>query len=87
MKTFGAAFALVLAATGAGQAATAINLDTEPRTIVVTEGATRVEIVIAGGETAQFCPSGCYVTLPNGDRAALSGAETIEIRGGVGRMR
>ena len=79
--------AALAALMGAAHAATAINLDDEPRTIIVTEGASRVEIVIPSGETAQFCSSGCFVTLPDGDRAALSGAETIEIRGGKGRMR
>jgi hypothetical protein len=87
MKKFSIAFALVLAATGAGQAASAVNLDSEPRTIVVTEGGNRVEVVLAAGETAEFCPSGCFVTMPNGDRAALSGSETIEIQNGAGRMR
>lgn len=87
MKTISAAFVAMLAATGAGHAASAINMDSEPRTIVVTEGGNRVEIVIAAGETAQFCPSGCFVTMPDGDRAALSGAETIEIQNNSGRVR
>lgn len=89
MKKFGAflAFALAVTAAGASHAATAINMDAEPRTIVVTEGANRVEVVINPGETAQICPTGCFVTMPNGDRAALSGAETIEIQNGAGRVR
>jgi hypothetical protein len=89
MKKFGAvlAFAVATMAAGASHAATAINMDSEPRTITVTEGGNRVEIVIPAGETAQFCPSGCFVTMPDGDRAALSGAETIEISGGKGRVR
>ena len=87
MNKLGAVLVAFLAASGAAQAASAVNNDAEPRTIVVTEGGNRVEIVIAAGETAQFCPSGCFVTMPDGDRAALSGVETIEIRDGKGRVR
>lgn len=87
MRVFAAVLLMVVAAAGGAHAASAINMDSEPRTIVVTEGGNRVEVVIPGGETAQICPSGCFVTMPNGDRAALSGAETIEIRNGAGRVR
>ncbi len=87
MNKFSAALFCVIAAAGGAQAASAVNMDSEPRTIVVTEGGNRVELVIAAGETAQFCPSGCFVTMPNGDRAALTGAETVEIKGGAGRVR
>lgn len=80
----------ILATTLAGQAATAataVNRDGEPRTIMVTEGGRQTELVIAAGETLQFCPTGCFVTLPNGDREALTGTETLEISGGQGRIR
>ena len=87
MKTLAVALVMSAAVTGGAQAASAVNMDAEPRTIVVTEGGNRVELVIAAGETAQFCPSGCFVTMPNRDRAALTGAETIEISGGSGRVR
>lgn len=87
MNKLGAALFGLVVATGGAQAASAVNMDSEPRTIVVTEGGTRAEIVVAPGETAQFCPNGCFVTMPDGDRAALSGAETIELRGGKGRVR
>ncbi|MBX3530887.1 MAG: hypothetical protein KF849_09785 [Rhizobiaceae bacterium] len=89
MKKFGAVLVFVLAsaAASASHAATAINMDSEPRTITVTEGGNRVEVVIPAGETAQICPSGCFVTMPDGDRAALTGSETIEISGGKGRVR
>lgn len=80
--------ALLLAAAGAPAfAATAINRDAEPRTLVVTEGGRQSELAIAAGETVQFCPTGCFVTMPNGDREALTGTETIEISGGQGRIR
>jgi hypothetical protein len=79
-----------LAAITLGQtalAATAVNRDAEPRTIIVTEGGRQSELALAAGETVQFCPSGCFVTMPNGDREALTGTETLEISGGQGRIR
>ena len=54
-------------------AASAINLDSEPRTLIVTEGGSKSELALAGGETVNFCPSGCFVTMPNGDLEALTG--------------
>ncbi len=63
-------------------AASALNKDKETRTIVVTEGSSRTELPIAPGDSVEFCPSGCFVTMPNGDREALTGSETIEIVGG-----
>ena len=76
-----------LAAGASAQAASAINLDSEPRTLIVTEGGDKSELALAGGETVEFCPSGCFVTMPNGDLEALTGAETIEISGGVARIK
>ncbi|MBL8583360.1 MAG: hypothetical protein JNL61_14190 [Rhizobiaceae bacterium] len=71
-----------LLAAGPATAASAVNRDAEPRTLVVTEGGSKTELSLAAGETVQFCNSGCFVTLPNGDRQALTGSETIEISGG-----
>lgn len=68
-------------------AASAVNRDSEPRTLIVTEGGSKSELALAGGETVEFCPSGCFVTLPNGDLEALTGSETIEISGGVARIK
>ncbi len=81
------ALATLLAAGSAALAARAINNDTEPRTLIVTEGGSRTELLIAAGETVEFCSSGCFVTMPNGDREALTGSETIEISGGKARFR
>lgn len=86
-KHLAAAVFLLAASAGSASAASAVNLDSEPRTLIVTEGGTRMELAIAGGETVEFCASGCFVTLPNGDLEALTGAETIEISGGVARIR
>ena len=77
----------VLALTsGQALAASAVNKDSEVRVLVVTEGSGRTELPIASGETVEFCPNGCFVTLPNGDREALTGSETIEIVGGRARI-
>lgn len=82
MKNVLVAFALVFTASGPAYAASVINKDADAQTIVVTEGSTRSELAVAGGETVEFCPNGCFVTMPNGDREALTGSETIEISGG-----
>lgn len=76
-----------LLATGSAMAASAVNRDSEPHTLVVTEGGSKSELALAGGETVEFCNSGCFVTLPNGDRQALTGSETIEISGGVATIK
>lgn len=87
MKTIIAALAMLTMSCTGAFAASALNSDSEARTIVVTEGGSQSEIAIGPGETVQFCPSGCFVTMPNGDREVLSGDETIEISGGRGRIR
>lgn len=81
------AIAALLSAAGTGFAASAINKDSEPRTLVVTEGSGKTDLQINPGETVQFCPKGCFVKLPNGDLQALSGSEDIEISGGVARIK
>lgn len=87
MKTFILAGLAFLGASGAVLAASAVNKDSEPRTLIVTEGGSRSELTLAPGETVEFCSSGCFVTMPNGDRVALTGNEDVEISGGVGRVR
>lgn len=82
-----AALALSFGALGLAHSATIVNKDEQARTLVVTEGGSKSELSLAAGETTDFCPSGCFVTMPNGDREALIGTETIEIRDGVGRVR
>ena len=78
---------VVMAAAGSAHAASAVNLDNEPRTLIVTEGGSKTELALAAGETVDFCPNGCFVTLPNGDLEALTGTETVEISGGVARVK
>ena len=78
---------VVMAAAGSAHAASAVNLDSEPRTLIVTEGGSKSELALGPGETVEFCPSGCFVTLPNGDLEALTGTETVEISGGVAKVK
>lgn len=87
MSKFMIAAMAFLAASGSSHAASAVNLDSEPRTLIVTEGGSKAELALGGGETVEFCPAGCFVTMPNGDLEALTGTETIEISGGVARVR
>ncbi len=86
LKTLVTTLAL-LAATASAHAASAVNLDSEPRTLTVTDGGSKSELAIGAGETVDFCSSGCFVTMPNGDIQALTGSETIEISGGVARIK
>lgn len=77
----------LLAAMASAGAASVVNRDSETRTLIVTEGGSKSELALAAGETVDFCPSGCFVTMPNGDLEALSGGETVEIVDGVGRVK
>ena len=81
------AAAAFLAFAGSAQGASAVNRDSETRTLIVTEGGNKSELALGAGETVDFCPNGCFVTLPNGDLEALTGAETIEISGGVAKIK
>jgi hypothetical protein len=62
--------------------ATLTNLDPDPFVLTVTEHGDRTEMTVRKGETLEFCMSGCFVALPNGDRAALTGDEAVEVSGG-----
>ncbi|EKF20923.1 hypothetical protein [Nitratireductor pacificus] len=87
MKNILTTAAALLLSGGMAMAASAVNRDSEPRTLVVTEGGSQSELVIGSGETVEFCSTGCFVTMPNGDREVLTGSETIEISGGRGRVQ
>ena len=74
---------LLLAATLDGAAAaTIINKDQQSYTLNITEGGEQSEIGISSGQSVTACNSGCFITMPNGDRETLSGNETVEITGG-----
>ena len=82
MKKLIVTLAAVLAMSGAANAASIINRDGGPVSVTVTEGADQVNLEIGSGETVEFCAGGCFITF-NGDRQVLTGAETVEIAGGV----
>ena len=82
MKSVLAGFAIAILLAGAAQAATVVNLTAEAAVVAVTEGADRSDVTVEPEQTLEFCPAGCFVTLPNGDRHALEGTETIELRDG-----
>lgn len=63
-------------------AASVTNKDDVARTLIITEDGNKSELVLDPGETQPFCADGCFVTMPNGDREALTGSESIEISGG-----
>jgi hypothetical protein len=87
MRKFFLVASALLSSVACANAASAVNNDTETRTLVVTEGGSASELALAAGETVDFCPKGCFVTLPNGDLTPLTGSETVEISGGVARIK
>ena len=68
-------------------AATVTNRDADAQVLVIVEGGSRVELALEPGATEMICPSGCFLTLPNGDRIALSGGEDVEIQGGAASVK
>lgn len=84
LKIIGTTIIVTIATAGTVFAATVINNDAEAQTLIVTEGASKQKVLIQPGEKISFCPSGCYVTFPNGDRDVLAGNETIVIVNGGG---
>lgn len=79
-----AAMALLIATPAI--AATVTNRDDTTQTLIVTEGGEQVQLSIGPGESIEICPSGCFVTMPNGDREVLTGTERLEIEASRGRI-
>lgn len=63
-------------------AASVTNQDQQSQVLIVTEGSDKIEMIVDAGATVSFCPAGCFVTMPSGDRETLSGSETITIVNG-----
>lgn len=82
MNKFAVALLISIISVGSAFAASVTNGDASAQTIVVTEGSSKTQLQVGAGETVDFCSSGCFVTFANGDREALTGAETIEIKNG-----
>ena len=87
MKNIMAATFLVLSLSSGAIAATVTNAGSGAVVLVVVENGNRMEISIDAGSSEQICPSGCFVTLPNGDRVGLEGGETVEIKDGAATIR
>lgn len=68
-------------------ASTVTNSDLTAQTIIVIEGADKQALVIEPSDTISFCPSGCFVTMPNGDRQVLKGGEALTISGGKAKIK
>ena len=73
----------VLAITASGAlAASVANKDSDVQVLVVTEDGVKREVAVDAGAQVEICPSGCFITMPSGDRETLSGSETVDIVGG-----
>lgn len=79
----GASAAILLGSASLAHPASVTNKDEQAHTLIVTAQGVRSELVISPGETVTLCNDGCFLTLPNGDRAALIGSETVEIVSGA----
>jgi hypothetical protein len=84
--TFAVLVALAFQTTGA-YAATIVNKDGQDYSLQITEGGEQSELGIQAGQTISVCASGCFITMPNGDRETLSGAETVEIVNGKANIK
>ncbi len=87
MTPIRAAAVMLVLLTGPASAATVVNQDAKAYTLVVTEGGQKSEVGLAAGQTIDVCSGGCFITMPNGDREALSGGETVEIKGGTATIK
>lgn len=82
MKIIMMGIALIMALIGGATAASITNKDAQSQVLVVTEAGVKIDMVIEAGATVNFCPAGCFVTMPSGDRETLIGSEDIEIVNG-----
>lgn len=82
MKHFLIASVALMTGAFAAEAAQVTNKDPKPVVIVVVDGGNRMDVAIDPGATETICPTGCFMTAPDGDRIGLTGGEKIEIRGG-----
>ncbi|MGJ8569734.1 MAG: hypothetical protein ACSHXI_03425 [Hoeflea sp.] len=83
MKSTTIGLVLSVAMIGSAKAATITNKDEQSQVLIVTESGNKIEMAIEAGATVNFCPAGCFVTMPSGDRETLAGSETIAIVNGA----
>lgn len=79
--------AVLFGATGAAFAASVSNTGSSPVVLTIVEDGNRSEVAIDAGASETICPSGCFLTLPNGDRIGLEGGETVEIKDGSATVK
>jgi len=72
---------------GSTLAASVLNTGSSAVMLVVVEDGTKTEITLDAGGSESICTSGCFLTLPNGDRIGLAGDETVEINDGVATIK
>ncbi|WP_018688371.1 hypothetical protein [Ahrensia kielensis] len=83
IKTVFIAGSAIMVTAFAASAASIENKDSSAHTLSVTEDGVKNEIIIGANEIVTICQSGCFITMPNGDRAALSGGESVQIVDGA----
>lgn len=83
MKTIIFGLVLSVATIGSAAAASITNKDAQSQVLIVTEAGDKIEMVVEAGATVNFCPTGCFVTMPSGDRETLAGSETLDIVNGA----
>lgn len=76
------AFLVAISAAGAVAAATLTNSGSSTVTVQVADSGGRFDVSLEPGASEDVCPSGCFVTLPNGDRIGLGGQEKLDIKDG-----
>ncbi len=64
-------------------AATLTNSGSSAVVVQVADSSGRYDVSLEPGASEDVCPSGCFVTLPNGDRIGLGGQETVDIHDGA----
>lgn len=68
-------------------AAMLVNDGADPVVVQVSEASGRMDVSLDPGASEEVCPSGCFLTLPSGDRIGLAGGETVEIRDGTAHIQ
>ncbi|OCW57576.1 hypothetical protein [Hoeflea olei] len=87
LSVLAASLALGVAAISGAAAATVTNKDAQAQVLVVTESGNKIEVVVEAGATVSFCPAGCFVTMPSGDRETFAGNEAIDIVNGAAVLK
>ncbi|QLF71433.1 hypothetical protein FE840_015130 [Peteryoungia desertarenae] len=79
MLSFGTLVLVVASA----HSASVTNSGASAIVLVIVEDGNRTEVSLDAGSSESICPTGCFVTLPNGDRLGLQGGESVDIKDGI----